>query len=104
MIMNREIPPTSETGLEGSKISISRSKEAERSQLCWLSVTAATLANKTFPIRTTDNTACHDNIVQQADTDPIPKNRLAAVLKHFVYIVGVSISEGTNSGGSSITK
>ncbi|EYC13046.1 hypothetical protein Y032_0045g1235 [Ancylostoma ceylanicum] len=50
------------------------SREVDRSKLCWLSATAATLANTFWRVRSIRSTASHVNSGQQTVTGPVLEN------------------------------
>ncbi|EYC21978.1 hypothetical protein Y032_0018g3642 [Ancylostoma ceylanicum] len=55
---------------EAVKVTKIWSPEVDRSKRCWLSATAAALANKSWRVRSIRSTASHVNTGQQTVTDP----------------------------------
>ncbi|EYB99680.1 hypothetical protein Y032_0120g883 [Ancylostoma ceylanicum] len=69
--------------LEEVKVAKIWSREVDRSKLCWLPATAATLANEPWRVRSIRSTASHVNLGQQTVTDPVLENGLK---EHFETI------------------
>ncbi|EYC28310.1 hypothetical protein Y032_0008g84 [Ancylostoma ceylanicum] len=62
--------------LEAVEVAKIWSRGADRSNLCWLPATAATLASESWRVRSTRSTASHVNSGQPTVTDPRPGKRV----------------------------
>ncbi|EYC13367.1 hypothetical protein Y032_0044g945 [Ancylostoma ceylanicum] len=62
------------TTLEEVEVAKIWSQEVDRSKLCWLSATAATLTNESWLVRSIRLTASHVNSGQQTVTGPVLEN------------------------------
>ncbi|EYC22558.1 hypothetical protein Y032_0017g3422 [Ancylostoma ceylanicum] len=60
--------------LEEVKLTKIWSRKVDRSKLCWLPATAATLANESWRVRSIRSTTSHVNSGQQTVTGPVLEN------------------------------